>query len=80
MPYNRSLQIERRLGDVLRLVSEGQQSTPTLANTLRVSEPTISRCLEALRRRGYLIRAVKRGDSWSYELEGEAPQFQEQHS
>lgn len=78
MPYNRSLQIERRLGDVIRLVRDGQQSTRTLATALSVSEPTISRCLEALRLRGYLIRAVKRGDSWSYELESETPQLLEQ--
>jgi biotin operon repressor len=78
MPYNRSLQIERRLGDVIRLVRDGQQSTRTLATALRVSEPTISRCLEALRRRGYFIRAVKRGDSWSYELESKTPQLLEQ--
>jgi biotin operon repressor len=78
MLYNRSLEIERRIGDVLRLVRDGQQSTPTLARALSVSEPTISRCLSALRRRGYLIRAVKRGGSWSYELEGKSAQLQEQ--
>jgi biotin operon repressor len=78
MPYNQSLQIERRLEDVVRLVRGGEQSTRTLAKTLGVSEPTISRCIEALRRRGYLIRAVKRGGLWSYELEGKAPQLQEQ--
>jgi hypothetical protein len=38
MLYNRSLEIERRLDDVLRLVREGQQSTPTLAKALNISE------------------------------------------
>ncbi len=77
MPYNQSFEIEQRLCEVIRLVREGQQSTRTLAKALGVSEPTISRCIEALRRRGYLIRAVKRADSWSYELEGETPQLLE---
>lgn len=77
MPYNQSLQIERRLEDVVRLVREGEQSTRTLAKALGVSEPTISRCIEALRRRGYSVRAVKRGGYWSYELEGETPQLLE---
>ena len=63
MLYNRSLEIERRLDDVLKLVREGQQSTPTLSKALNISEPTVSRCLRALRNRGYAIRAVKRGET-----------------
>ena len=78
MLYNRSLEIERRLGDVLRLVREGQQSTPTLAMALNISEPTVSRCLKALRSRGYAIRAIKRGETWSYELEEQSAQLKEQ--
>jgi biotin operon repressor len=80
MLYNRSLEIEQRLEDVLRLVRDGQQSTPSLAKTLGVSEPTISRCLSALRHRGYGIRAVKRGGSWSYELEAKSAQLEEQRA
>ena len=71
MVYTRSREIERRLIEVVDLVRKGQQSTPMLAKRLRVSEPTISRCISALRQRGYCIRAVKHGYSWSYELEGE---------
>lgn len=78
MVYNRSLEIERRLGDVLRLVREGQQSTPTLAKALSISEPTVSRCLRALRSRGYSIRAVRRGETWSYELNEQSAQLKEQ--
>jgi biotin operon repressor len=78
MLYNRSLEIERRLDDVLKLVREGQQSTPTLAKALNISEPTVSRCLRALRSRGYAIRAVKRGETWSYELEEQSAQLEEQ--
>jgi len=78
MLYNRSLEIERRLSDVLRLVRDGQQSTPTLAKTLSISEPTVSRCLRALRSRGFAIRAVKRGETWSYELEEQSDQLEGQ--
>jgi len=78
MLYTRSLEIERRLNEVLRLVREGQQSTPTLARALSISEPTVSRCLRALRNRGYAIRAVRRGETWSYELEEEPIQLEEQ--
>jgi biotin operon repressor len=77
MLYDRSLEIEQRLGDVLKLVRGGQQSTPTLAKALNISEPTVSRCLKALRNRGYSIRAVKRGESWSYELEEQFTQLEE---
>jgi biotin operon repressor len=79
MLYNRSLEIERRLDDVLKLVREGQQSAPTLAKALNISKPTVSRCLRALRNRGHAIRAVKRGETWSYELEEEqSTQLEEQ--
>ena len=43
----------------MRLVREGQQSTPTLAKALNISEPTVSRCLKALRSRGYAIPGDK---------------------
>ena len=78
MVYNRSLEIERRLGDVLRLVREGQQSTPTLSKALNISEPTVSRCLKALRSRGHSIRAVKRGGTWAYELTEQSARLKEQ--
>ena len=78
MLYNRSLEIERRLDEVLKLVREGQQSTPKLAKALSISEPTVSRCLRALRNRGHAIRAVKRGETWSYELEEQSTQLEEQ--
>jgi biotin operon repressor len=68
MVYMRSRAIEKRLRQVLDLVRRGRQSTPTLARALGVSQPTVSRCLTALRQRGYSIRAVKDGIGWSYEL------------
>ncbi len=71
MAYKRSLAIEKRLRDLLDLVRHGRQSTPTLAEALGISQPTVSRCLTALRERGYSIRAVKDEVGWSYELEAE---------
>ena len=52
MPFERSLEIERRLDDILRLIRTGRYSTPMLAEEVGVSIPTISRCVTALRRRG----------------------------
>ena len=49
MLYERSLEIETRLDAVLRLIRTGRYSTPKLAQQLRVSVPTVSRCVNALR-------------------------------
>lgn len=66
--YKRSQEIEKRLADIISLVSRGRYSTPALARALAVSQPTVSRCLSALRQRGYSIRPVKDKSGWSYEL------------
>jgi len=70
MPFERSLEIERRLDDVLRLIRTGRFSTPMLAEEVGVSIPTISRCVTALRVRGHDIRAENQGDGWHYVLAG----------
>ena len=64
MPFERSLEIERRLETVLRLIRRGGYSAPMLAEEVSVSIPTISRCVTALRERGHDIRAEKHGDGW----------------
>lgn len=69
--YRQSEQIENRLQTLIQLIREGKYSTPKLATALNLSPPTISRCLTALRQRGYSIRAVNDGGNWSYELAGE---------
>lgn len=66
MPYERSLEIEDRLQRVLELVASGQDSSPEIAEILGVSVPTVSRCITALRERGHLIHAKKKGSSWRY--------------
>jgi biotin operon repressor len=69
MVYKRSLAIESRLKEVLRLIRKGRYSTPTLAAKVGVSIPTISRCIESLRDRGYPIKSVRTQDAWRYVLD-----------
>jgi biotin operon repressor len=68
MPFERSLEIERRLDEVLNLISTGRFSTPKLAEEIGVSIPTISRCVTALRDRGHDIRAERHDAGWHYVL------------
>jgi predicted DNA-binding transcriptional regulator YafY len=68
MPFERSFEIERRLNDVLRLIGTGRFSTPMLAEEVRVSIPTISRIVAALRDRGHDIRAERHEGGWRYRL------------
>jgi biotin operon repressor len=68
MPFERSLEIERRLDDVLRLIRTGRYSTPMLSEKVGVSIPTISRCVTALRDRGYDIQSARDTEGWFYVL------------
>ena len=68
MVYRRSQEIEERLTALVVLIKGGRHSTPSLAKALQVSEPTVNRCLAALRDRGFDIRSVRTEDGWSYEL------------
>ena len=69
MSYERSQSIERRLEFVLELVKKGRFSTTAIADQLGVSVPTASRCIDALRGRGYAIQSEKTGIGWRYKLE-----------
>lgn len=71
MLYEKSLAIERRLADLIRLIRAGRHSTQTLAKQLGVSVPTISRSITALRQRGYRIRPIRLPTQWAYELVAE---------
>lgn len=68
MLYQRSHDIERRLGEVLRLIRIGGYSTPRIAEELGVSIPTVSRDVTALRERGHNIRSHRENDAWQYAL------------
>lgn len=72
MLYEKSKAIEQRIARVLHLVKRGESSTPQIAAELGVSIPTVSRCIDALRHRGYAIRSMKRGSQWCYFLDGTA--------
>jgi predicted DNA-binding transcriptional regulator YafY len=74
MLYKRSQEIERRLDQVLHLIQTGRYSTPTLAEAVGVSIPTISRCVTALRERGHDIRAENGGNGWRFVLHKPTPQ------
>lgn len=68
MLYEKALGIERRLGDLVRMIRSGRHSAPALAKKLGVSEPTVWRSIAALKQRGYSIRSVKQAKVWAYEL------------
>jgi biotin operon repressor len=68
MLYERSKDIESRLGSVLELISLGEYSTPGLAAELGVSIPTVSRAVTALRQRGHDIRSLRAGAGWRFTL------------
>jgi uncharacterized membrane protein len=68
MLYEKAFAIERRLGDLVRMIRSGHHSAPKLARELGVSEPTVWRSIAALKQRGYSIRSVKYAKTWAYEL------------
>lgn len=68
MLYQRSLDIERRLATVLRLIRSGGYSTPMIAEELGISIPTASRDVTALRQRGHNIRSQRQDDGWRFVL------------
>lgn len=68
MVYQRSQEIESRLAELLHLIRTGRYSTPKLAIALGVSHPTVSRCISALRGRGYSIRSARSPEGWAYRL------------
>ena len=74
MRYRRSLEIEQRLAEALRLIETGQYSTPLLADALGVAIPTVSRYVTALRERGHDIRAERQAEGWRFVVACQAAQ------
>jgi biotin operon repressor len=68
MSFEQSQRLETRLRKLLDLLRRGSPSAETLVRELGVSQPTLCRCLSALRSRGHRIRAVKEEGGWSYRL------------
>lgn len=68
MRYERALAIPDRHDRLIILIRSGAYSSRDLAEKLRVSEQTIYRDINFLKRRGYSIRAEKHTDGWAYHL------------
>jgi biotin operon repressor len=69
LPYTKSLEIEKRLTDLLEMIRRGEGSADILAEKLGVSMATVARGISALRDRGNNIHAIRRGTRWCYTLE-----------
>jgi len=67
MSYERSCQIEQRFEQAVELITENSHSARQLAEALGVSRPTVHRIIAELKRRGYVIRAVRDEYGWRYE-------------
>ena len=68
MIYQRSYTIEQRLESLLCLIRGGRHTAATLAEALGVSVPTVSRCLTALRNRGYNIASARDAQGCYYRV------------
>ncbi len=68
MPYERALQIEQRFQQAIKLITQNSHNARQLAEALSVSRPTVQRIVAELKRRGYVIRAVRDEHGWRYEL------------
>lgn len=68
MLYQQSLEIHERIETILTLIETGCYSTPTLAEKVGVSIPTVSRIVAALREKGHEIQAMRSGNAWRYVL------------
>ena len=76
--YEQTFEIEHRLVELLHFVEEGNYSTPKLAEQLKVSIPTISRGIRALRIRGHDIKSKRREDgTWCYVIVNSSREFDE---
>ena len=73
--YEKAHKIEKRLDDILSLISSGKHSTSLLSKKLKISTATISRSIEALRSRGHEIKAIRDKNGWYYELEASSSQL-----
>jgi DeoR/GlpR family transcriptional regulator of sugar metabolism len=68
MRYERSLAIAKRHDKLIDLIRTGDFSSSVLARKLKVSEQTIYRDIDFLRKRGYSIRSEKLSDGWAYRI------------
>lgn len=79
MRYERAFAIPDRHDRLIELIRAGGYSTPALAERLGVSDQTIYRDIEHLKKSGYTIRSQKHSSVWAYHLLAEptpAPESQ----
>lgn len=67
--YEKAHKIEKRLDALRSLISSGKYSTSLLSKKLNISTASVSRSIEALRQRGYVIKAIRDKNGWYYELD-----------
>jgi biotin operon repressor len=68
MRYERALAISERHERLIDLIRTGEYSAPTLAEKLGVSEQTIYRDIDHLKKTGFSIRSQKHVEGWAYQL------------
>jgi DeoR/GlpR family transcriptional regulator of sugar metabolism len=60
--------IASRHDRLIELIRSGAFSSHDLARKLKVSEQTVYRDIDFLKKRGYSIRSEKHADGWAYHL------------
>jgi len=73
--YEKAHKIEKRLDALLLLIRSGKYSTSLLSKKLNISTASVSRSIEALRQRGYAIKAIRDKSGWYYELDASSAQL-----
>ena len=68
MRYQKTLSIQSRHDRLLKLMRTGKFSSPDLAEKLGVSEQTIYRDVDFLKKQGHSIRPEKHADGWAYHV------------
>ncbi len=68
MRYEKTLSIQSRHDRLLKLIRTGKFSSPDLAKKLEVSEQTIYRDIDFLKKQGHSIRPEKHANGWAYHL------------
>jgi biotin operon repressor len=73
MRYRLAIKIHEPIEEVLHLIETAEYSTPSLAEAIGVSIPTVSRIVSVLREQGHQIRAMRIGKSWRYVIPCPSP-------
>ena len=68
MRYDQSHAVANRHEALLSFINSGSYSSPILAKKLGVSEPTVYRDIQFLKRQGYSIESVRLSDHWAYRI------------